>query len=163
MKPLIASILCLAAVSAQADEILFQTLSIHSKHSWDQNAVSIDSNGFYHYYTKHVAYNDVNEGIGYRWGDKDSWSIGVYHNSYYRPTFYAVREWMPTEHFGLAGGLATGYAQELGHNVIFIGGIEYRQKITENWTANVIGFPPFGKMAGVANLTLSRQFNGLGK
>ena len=157
-----AAILCLAS-AAHADELLFQTLSIYSKHSWSENTYSVDSSGIIHPYTKYTAYNDVNEGIGYRWGDKDAWSVGVYHNSYYRPTFYAVREWMPTQHFGLAGGIATGYQQELGHNVIFIGGIEYRQKITENWTANVIGFPPFGKMAGVANLTLSRQFKGLGE
>lgn len=151
------------SMSACADELLITTLSYHSHPSYTQwvgtDRQYFDQEMHVHPLTVPVThrYNDLNFGIGYRFDN--GFALGYYYNSFERNTFYAGKEFMFTDRWGIMALGATGYGPEMGHKISFIGGPEYKLPLNNEWKLNILGVPPIGKMTGVVNLTLSRKLD----
>lgn len=167
MRHLIIALFALVATSAQADEIVIHTLSIHTKaeytHTSRQNFIDEQGNYLYTEETKtQHRYNNFNYGLAYRWDN--GWEVGMYHNSFRNNTFYVAKEWMFTESFGAMVGAGTGYdVRTDSHPIAFLGVFQYKYKLDDKWTAAVQFVPPVKTLgaSGVAHLTFSRQFKGL--
>ena len=135
-------VLATICFTAQADELLFTTFSIHSHRDYTANGMQ---------------YNDVNLGFGYKLDN--GFFAGDYLNSYNRNSFLVGKEFMFTKHFGAVAYGATGYGPEMGHKVIGAGGFEYKIPLGD-WSANLVGIPPIGKTSGVINLNFSYDLKG---
>lgn len=128
---------CLALVSSLSfsQELILHTASVHST-------------------SKDKTYNNFNPGIGYR---KDGISIGMYYNSYNRPTFYVGKEWMVNSYFGGWLAAATGYDRAVGRPITVIGGLIGKVPLTDTLTANVLLTPKFGDNPLVVHLAISKK------
>jgi hypothetical protein len=83
----------------------------------------------------------------------------MYYNSYRHPTAYIAQEWMPFEHFGVFGGLATGYDYMSGRPITVIGGLIIRAPLFEKHAVNILVSPPANnKTDGVVHLSILRKF-----
>lgn len=156
MKTLLAAILCIVTIGqAQADEVIFHTMSYHTQPTHRETTNYVDVTGKTIWSThKDVPYNNYNAGLGYR--ADSGWMVGYYDNSYNVPTFYAAQELMFTKNFGMFLGVATGYSYVTGNKINGIGGFEYKYALTERQTLNLLFLPPVVKnMAGVAHIALS--------
>lgn len=164
MKKLILSSLLIGSFSfAQAGELLFDTFSYHSKGHYETSV----PNGKQEWVNsttlgpimvnKSVAYNNFNPGIGYKFDN--GVLFGYYDNSYHKPTFYLGDEYMFSDSWGAIVGLATGYQEAVGRNVTIIGGFEYKYRLTEKISANILFLPPISNNTGIVHLMLSYKLN----
>lgn len=166
MFRIIAILLCVVgfSVSAQADELIIHTVSLHSAHNSDSTETSetVSPSGRKTVRTREIpGYNNLNIGFGYRWdsGLMEGLSAGMYYNSYRKPAAYIAREWMFSEHYGAFVGAVTGYRSVTGYEVTPMGGFIIRKSLDKKYTMNVLITPPISKDTdGVAHLTVFRKF-----
>jgi hypothetical protein len=143
MKALVLAILMFCGW-ARADELIVHLGSYHSIRTYE----SVDGVR---------SYNNLNPGFGYR--RSDGYALGVYWNSYRKPTVYISKEIMFTERFGIELGLGTGYRIVSDRMVMPIGAFVYKIPLSENWHADVLMLPPLGsQLSGVAHIVLAKKF-----
>lgn len=119
-------------------------------------AASAESEFLYHLVSRHATnnsgperYNNVNPGIGY---NKDGLLVGLYRNSFFKPTVYVGAERMFKPYFGATLLAATGYDQVSGKTITPTGGLVFKYKISDTLKANLIG------NTAVVHLYLSQKF-----
>jgi hypothetical protein len=143
-----------------ADDLIIHTFSQHTDNNHDsvQTWETTGARGQRVTHSREVAaYNNLNFGLGYSWDS--GLSVGMYYNSFERPTAYVAQEWMPFEHFGVFGGLATGYDSMTGKPITAIGGFIIRAPLFERYTANILITPPINnKTHGVVHLAILKKF-----
>jgi hypothetical protein len=154
MKHILAIAFLFLVGAANADEIIVHVGSYHTSRTHEEYTDYVNIRGDVLYReTVNVPYNNTNPGIGYK--TDEGWMVGYYDNSYNKPTFYAGKEWMFTDHFGAMLGLGTGYKQAIGYEISPLGGLVYKIPVTQTVTINTIFLPPIGKITGVVHLALS--------
>lgn len=108
-------------------------------------------------------FNENNYGAAIRYNIDSALSVqaGGYYNSYYKPTVYAIGQYMPlggdTLRVGVFGGLASGYHGAL--KVPVVGGLVADINIFEGVTYTVRHAPKIGaKTASVTSFEIAFKF-----
>lgn len=150
---------------AQADELVFHTVSWHTRPAkeYTQTIKHYRADGSVAYETQtrvSKRFNNFNPGIGYRWTNFSSvgLNVGYYHNSYSSPAFYAAVDEAFDEHWGYVAGAATGYREETSSGIMPILAFTYRQPMTNKVSLNFQLVPPIGNHTGVAHATIHQAF-----
>lgn len=159
LRVLIAVFFLGMSFQSNADQLIIHSVSWHSSGNKDevQTKQSVNGNGLRVSTEETVhGYNNNNFGIGYRWDS--GLTVGMYYNSYRRPTVYLIEEWMPLRRFGAVLGIATGYDNVSGNPLTVIGGLIIRTPITNRLEVNVLIVPPVGEMDGVTHFSFLKKF-----
>ena len=140
MKTSLLATLMLAAVSAQADELVMHTVSMHHQSEWYRpNEVAPSG-----------SVNNINPGMGFV--TDAGWTAGGYRNSFRHNTLYVGRQFMwdigtanrRQVQAGFALLATSGYKVVSNKNITPGGGLALRMPLTEKVTAVVVGFPKVG-------------------
>lgn len=163
MRHILSFLLLSFATAANADELVLHTFSYHYKNKYEETYTTnyVDENGKTLYSIDNVTfrrYNNVNLGIGYK--TDNGWIIGTYKNSYSDRSFYVAKEFMFTNNFGIVIGGASGYKYHTGKSLYPCAAFEYKVRLTDVTTANILFTPPVVRdnMSGVVHLTISERF-----
>lgn len=153
---ILSALILLASTNAIAGDLVIHTVSRHTdnnhttSYQWYEPQADL-----VHTHTDY-AYNNNNYGIGYR--SDTGWLVGVYHNSYFRPTAYVGKEWMYNQYFGGQVALATGYDSVAHRPVVLIGGLIVRFPIYDGVKGNFLLVPPVANTDGVVHFALNYPF-----
>jgi hypothetical protein len=155
---LIFAVLATTTIAANAGEIIFHTVSVHERHSYQETVNYVTPSGMViRTENKNIPYNNTNLGIAYR--TDAGWIGGLYYNSYRQATVYGAKEFMFTENFGAIVGGGTGYKILTGRKINALGAFEYKQKIDGKWKINYVVVPPISKSTvGVAHIELLYKY-----
>ena len=147
------------APAAFAGELVVHLISHHSDYNRDTTTDSFNKQSWQWETTNIRAYNNQNFGVGYV--TDDSWTLGVYHNSYYHASAYFGRQFLWDTPLALfdrpvrAGGMllvATGYPQR---TLQPFPGLQLNVPVLPMVDAVLVAAPPVAGNNGVVHLALT--------
>jgi len=112
--------LLFCSTMACADSVIFHLRSHHSERNHDEHVTRMNKHGDMESMTRR-GMNNNNLGIAYQ--TDSGYSIGVYHNSLRRTSFYAGKAFMANEYLGVYVGAATGYNWKGSPVMPFVAGL----------------------------------------
>lgn len=115
MKCLIFSALILVSTPALCDELVIHLRSHHSEGNHNESRTYKDSNNDSVTETR-KGFNNNNLGLAYR--TDSGYTAGAYWNSQYNISTYAGKSFMFNTYFGVFAGVATGYKEQTGKEIL---------------------------------------------
>lgn len=176
MKSVGAALLLTLPLVATAGELILHVGSWHADRSfgtgtyapagYDWNVYTQTGELMVRYEEVNRPVNNVNPGIGYVFDS--GWVVGIYRNSYYRPSVYGGYAWSwkvgPTllagrsAEVGVTVALATGYEERTGNPLQPAAGLTVGIPLSERVTLRFIGAPGVGQTSSVAHFFVSYRF-----
>jgi hypothetical protein len=151
------------AQATTAGELIVHTVSLHSSQTYENehtvNYVNKQGAVMYSVTTiENRRFNNVNPGLA--WQFDSGVQLGVYYNSYRKPTAYVAYEYMFNDELGVVVGVGNGYqaVSRVNGGWTMIGAFEYKYPLAKNLKLVTQFIPPMLGPVGVMHAAFAYSF-----